>query len=138
LKAYQLNNLQHLVDLPIELCSLREWQQVKEDENTKPVPAPPVSERFHSIMAAIRNCNFHDDELCKEIQLQVNCDRMMAVPYETLRKRQITLSRRGGFTNPVSIDKMAFIYLTDRQQSNARQVQEKLLNNFYDVSIIFS
>jgi hypothetical protein len=63
---------------------------------------------------------------------------MMPIPYETLSKRQITLSRQGGFTNPVSINKMAFIYLAERQQSNARQVQENLLNNFYDVSFRFS
>jgi hypothetical protein len=138
LEAYPLNNSQNLVDLPIELCSLREWQQVKEDENTKPVPAPPVSERYHSIMAAIRNCNFYDDELCKEIQLEVNCESMTAITYEILAKRQIILSRQGGFTNPVSIDKMAFIYLADRLHPNARQVQDKLLNSFYDVSVIFS
>jgi hypothetical protein len=138
LEAYPLNNSQNLVDLPIELCSLREWQQVKEDENTKPVPAPSVSERYHSIMAAIRDCNFYDDELCKEIQLEVNCESMTAIPYEILAKRRIILSRQGGFTNPVSIDKMAFIYMADRSYPNARQVQDKLLNNFYDVSIIFS
>ncbi|CAF4018323.1 unnamed protein product [Rotaria sp. Silwood2] len=56
LKAYRLGNSQNLVDLPIELCSLREWQQVKEDESTKPIPAPPVSKRYHLILAAIRNC----------------------------------------------------------------------------------
>jgi hypothetical protein len=138
LKAHRLGNPQHLVDLPIELCCLREWQQVVEDESTKPVPAPPVTERFYSIMDAIRSCNFHDDELCKEIQLEICCEGMTAIPYETLRKRQITLSRQGGFTNPISIDKMAFIYLAERRQPNARQVQEKLLNNFYDVNIIFS
>ena len=136
LKAYQLSKPQHIIDLPIELCSLREWQQVKEDESTKPVPAPPVNERFHSIMAAINNCNFRDDDLCKEIQLEVSCESMMGIPYEMLRKRQI-LSRQGAFTNPVSIDHMAFIYLAERRQPNARQVQEKLLNSFYDVSIMF-
>ena len=132
LKAYASHNLQHLIDLPMELCSLREWQQVKEDESTKPVPAPNVSDRYHSITEAIRNCNFRDDVLCKEIKLAVDCSRMMAVPYETLRKRQITLSRQGGFTNPVSIGQMGFIYLAEHQQPNARQVQEKLLNSFYD------
>jgi hypothetical protein len=138
LKAYPLGNSQHLVDLPIEVCYLREWQQVKEDESTKPVPAPPVNERFDSIIEAIRYCNFHENELCKEIQLEVDCEEMMAIPYETLRKRQIIQTRQGGFTNPISIDKMGFIYLADRQQQNARQMQEKLLNNFYDVSIRFS
>jgi hypothetical protein len=63
---------------------------------------------------------------------------MTAIPYEILAKRQIILSRQGGFTNPVSIDKMAFIYLADRLHPNARQVQDKLLNSFYDVSVIFS
>ncbi|CAF1452154.1 unnamed protein product [Adineta steineri] len=134
LQAYPLGNPQRLDDLPIELCSLREWQQVKEDESMKPVPAPLVSKRFSSIMEAIRNCNFRDNELCKEIQLEVDCDKMMAVPYETLTKRQVILSRRGGFTNPVPVGTMAFIYLTDRQQSNARQLQEKLLNSFYDAA----
>ncbi|CAF3707331.1 unnamed protein product [Rotaria sp. Silwood1] len=133
-KAYPLGNPQNLVDLPIELCCLREWQQVKEDENTKPVPAPTVDKRYHSILTAIRYCNFHDDELCKEIQLEVNCQTMMGIPYETLSKRQIILGRQGAFTNPVSIDNMAFIYLAERQQPNARQIQEKLLNNFYDLS----
>jgi hypothetical protein len=137
LKAHPIGKPQYLVDLPIEVCSLPEWQQVKEDESAKPVPAPPVNDRFRSIMAAIKSCNFRDSELCKEIQLEVKCEGMMAIPYETLRKRQIALSRQGGFTNPVSIDKMAFIYLAERPQPNARQVQEKLLNNFYDVSIIF-
>ena len=135
-KAYRLGNSQHIIDLPIELCYFREWQQVKEDENTKPVPAPPVNERFNSILEAIRNCNFHDNQLCKEIQLEVNCEGMMTIHYETLRKRQI-ISRQGGFTNPISIDQMGFIYLADRQQQYARQIQEKLLNNFYEVSIIF-
>ncbi|CAF1157499.1 unnamed protein product [Rotaria sp. Silwood1] len=133
-KAYPLGNPQNLVDLPIELCCLREWQQVKEDENTKPVPAPTVDKRYHSILTAIRYCNFHDDELCKEIQLEVNCQTMMGIPYETLSKRQIILGRQGAFTNPVSIDNMAFIYLAERQQPNARQIQEKLLNNFYDAA----
>lgn len=134
LKAYPIGKPQRLVDLPIEICSLQEWQQVAEVESTKPIPAPPVNERYHSILAAIRSCNFHDDELCKEIKLHVNCEKMMVVPYETLRKRDIDLSRHGGFTRPVSIDNMAFIYLAERKQPNARQVQEKLLNNFYDVS----
>lgn len=138
LKAFASHNPRHLIDLPIELCSLREWQQVKEDESTKPVPAPDVSDRYHSIMEAIRNCNFHDDVLCKEIQLEVDCARMMAIPYETLRKREITVGRQGRFTNPVSIDQMGFIYLAERRQPYARQVQEKLLNNFYDVSIAYS
>ncbi|CAF3312114.1 unnamed protein product [Rotaria socialis] len=134
LKAHSAGNPQNLVDLPIELCYLREWQMVKEDENTKPVPAPPVSKRYDSILGAIRSCNFHDDKLCKEIQLEVSCEAMMPVPYETLRKRQITLSRQGAFTNPIPIHKMAFIYLAERQQPNAKQVQKKLLNNFYDAA----
>lgn len=136
-EAHPLNNSDNLVDLPIELCSLREWQQVKEDENTKPVTAPSVSERYNSIMTAIKNCNFNDDQLCKEIQLEVNCESMAAIPYEILAKRHITLGRQGGFTKPVSINKMAFIYLTDRSYSNARQVQNKLLTSFDEVSVIF-
>ncbi|CAM4764127.1 unnamed protein product [Rotaria magnacalcarata] len=134
LKAYSAGHPQNLVDLPIELCYLREWQTAKEDESTKPIPAPSVSKRYHSILAAIRNCNFHDDKLCKEIQLEVSYKAMMPVPYETLRKRQITLSQQDAFTNPVPIHNMAFIYLAERQQPNARQVQEKLLKNFYDAA----
>lgn len=137
LKAYPIGKPQYIVDLPIEVCSLQEWQQVKEDESTKPVPAPPVNERFHSIMTAIKSCNFHDNELCKEIQLEINCEKMMAIPYEILRKRQINVSRQGGFTKPASIDKMGFIYLADHQERYARQAQEKLLNNFYDVRYIY-
>jgi hypothetical protein len=138
MKAHPIGKPHYLVDLPIERCRLQEWQPVKEDESTKPVPAPPVDKRFRSIMAAINSCNFHDDELCKEIQLEIHCERMMEIPYETLRKRQITLSKQGSFTKPISIDKMGFIYLTDRHQSNARSIQEKLLYSFYDVSIRFS
>jgi hypothetical protein len=138
LRAYELGKPQNLVDLPIELCSLREWQQVKEDESMKPLPPPSVSERYRSIMTAINSCNFHSDELCKEIELEVNCERMMAIPYEILSKRQIILSRQGAFRNPVSIDRMGFIYIADRSHPNARQMQDKLLNEFYNVSVIFS
>ncbi|CAF5142362.1 unnamed protein product, partial [Rotaria socialis] len=67
----------------------------------KPVTAPVVHKRYHSILAAIQNCNFHDDELSKEIQLEVRCDKMMEIPYEILTKPQITLSRHRGFTDPV-------------------------------------
>ncbi|CAF3592980.1 unnamed protein product [Rotaria socialis] len=134
LKAYPLGNPTKIVDLPIEYCSLREWQPVKENEFMKPVTAPVVHKRYHSILAAIQNCNFHDDELSKEIQLEVRCDKMMEIPYEILTKPQITLSRHRGFTDPVPIDNMAFLYLTDRREPNARQMQEKLLNNFYDAA----
>ncbi|CAF3721515.1 unnamed protein product [Adineta steineri] len=134
LKAYKRNRPQNIVDLPIELCIFREWQQAKEDDSTKPVSAPSVSDRFQSIMAAIASCNFHDDELCKEIQLEINCDEMMAIPYETLEKRQITLRQQRRFINPVPVDKMAFIYLVDPRQPNMRDVQEKLLYSFYDAA----
>ena len=136
-KAYPLGKPQFVVDLPIELCSLREWQEVKPDESTRPVPAPPVNERYNAIMAAIRNCNFVDNSLFKEIQLKVDCNDMMAIPYDTLHQRQITLSRQGRYTQSISIDRMGFIYLADRRQGNARQIQEKLLNSFYEVRIIF-
>ncbi|UJR32244.1 hypothetical protein I4U23_019710 [Adineta vaga] len=85
LKAYKQNHQEEIVDLPIELCQLGEWQQVKEDENTKPVPAPPVNARFHSIMRVVQNCNFDDSALFREIQLEVGCAEMMDVSYDTLR-----------------------------------------------------
>lgn len=138
LKAYPLGHRENIVDLPIEHCSLREWQQVKENESTKPVRAPPVNERYLSILEAIRNCDFHGNELCQEIQLEVNCEKMMEIPYEILSKPKIITNRRGGFIDPVPINKMAFLYLTDRRQNNAIQVKNKLLNNFYDVSLAFS
>jgi hypothetical protein len=136
-QAHPLGKPNYIVDLPIELCSLREWQQVQEDESAKPVPAPSVSERYHSIMKAIKSCNFYDNQLCKEIQLEVNCESMIPIPYEILAKRQVILGRYGSFIDPVPIEKMAFIYLAERRHSNAKQVQNKLLNNFYDVSIRF-
>ena len=135
LKAHAVGKPDNVIDLPIELCSLAEWQEVKADESTKPVPAPPVDERYRSIMAAIKDCNFYDSPLCAEIQLQVNCDEMMAVPYEWLEKRHIRSCRQARFTRPIDIDKMGFIYLADHRQPNARPVQNKFLNTFYEVSI---
>ena len=134
-KAYESGNRRKLVDLPIELCSLQEWQQVRENARVQPVRAPAVDVRFRSITEAIKSCNFRDHELCKEIQFEIESQGMMAIPYETLRRRQITLSQGRGFTNPVSIDRMGFIYLAERRQQDQRHIQEKLLNNFYDVSI---
>lgn len=136
-KAYPLGKPQHVVDLPIELCSLREWQEVKVDEGTKPVPAPPVNERYNAIMAAIRSCNFVDNPLFQEIQLQIDRNEMMAIPYDTLQQRQVTLSRRNRYTQSIPIDRMGFIYLADHNQRDARQVQNKLLDSFYEVRIVF-
>ena len=135
-KAFESGSRRNLVDLPIELCSLQEWQQVKENERVQPVPAPAVDVRYRSITKAIKSCNFRDHELCREIQFEINSDGMMEIPYETLRQRQITLSRSRGFTRPVPIERMAFIYLAERPQPDQRRIQEKLLNGFYDVSIL--
>ena len=134
LKAYPLGKPDFLVDLPIELCSFQEWQQVINDPNMKPVPAMPVDARYQSIMTAMRHCNFRDHELCKEIQLEVHDQEMLAVDYEVLRKRQITVGPRGAFINPAWVDTMGFIYLSEYRQANSSQVIDNLLNSFYQVN----
>ena len=133
LKAHPVGKRDRLVDLPIELCCFQEWQQVTNDQNMKPVSAMPVSERYHGIMSSIRNCNFRDHELCKEIHLEIDCQEMLGIDYEVLNRRQIIVGQRGAFLNPAWIDQMGFLYLTEYHQTNERQVKDNFLNNFYQV-----
>lgn len=131
-KAHAFGDNDNVIDLPIELCRLREWQEVN-DANMSPVPPPPVNERYESISKAIQNCRF-DDELCSEIQLKVDCNRLMPIPYEVLRKPKISSGARQGFINPIAIHTMAYIYLADSNRYNTKNVQNNLLNAFYAVS----
>jgi hypothetical protein len=47
------------------------------------VRAHVLGKKNNSIFNPIQSCRF-DDELCSKIQLKVNCNRMMPVPYEVL------------------------------------------------------
>jgi hypothetical protein len=131
-KAHALGDKDNVIDLPIELCRLREWQEVN-DANLNPIPPPPVNERYESILKAIQSCSF-DDELCSEIQLKVNCNQMMPLLYEVLQKPNISSGIRQRFINPIAIQTMAYIYLTDSNRYNTNNVQNNLLNTFYAVS----
>ncbi|CAF0871845.1 unnamed protein product [Adineta ricciae] len=134
LKAHKPNNPNYIVDLPIELCRFREWQPAKEDENVKPVPAPPADERFHSILRLVQSCNFRDSKLFQEIQFDVGSAAMMDVPYDILQTRQILSGHRHGFTNPVSIRQMGFLYLTDQRNHYASQRNTGFFDSFYQTA----
>ncbi|CAF1310776.1 unnamed protein product [Rotaria sordida] len=87
LKAYRLGNPQNIVDLPIELCCLEEWQQVKEDENTKPIPAPSVSlatqcANFTKVQR-ISNLRSYCDKLLKSVNTKLSGENKQIAQLQT-------------------------------------------------------
>lgn len=130
LKAYRADKPDNIIDLPIEHCSILDWQMVGDDKNINPVKAPPPHERYASIMKSIQSCDFTSNQLCKEISFQVESKEMMTVPYGVLAPRDVRSGQKGSFLNPVKINRMAFIYLTDRQRQDARAVKDNLLQTF--------
>ncbi|CAF3465171.1 unnamed protein product [Rotaria sp. Silwood1] len=87
LKAYSLGKPQNLVDLPIELCCLREWQQVKEDESMKPIPAPPVSlvtqcANFTKVQRML-NLKHYCDSLLKSVNTKLSGENKQVAQLQT-------------------------------------------------------